>query len=334
MTRTEWLREQDRKRLALSWLSSALFYVLAAILLVLLGILRIDEVSEYSGPVMIRLGQREGVESEPRPVESPDSTERAPDVESLPPEPSEPAPAPVDAASVSPDPSPSPAPSPAPGAAVPKPAPAPAPTAPSTPAPAVPQTPPAPPVIKGSEMGNSYETTFETSSGTISRSLYEPVWLYMPLPESIDEFIYRGIEARKDRYPDEAERAKATEELKREFEKWYAHSLKYPYPWYSRGEVPLPERPRLWLMLQAAGLDFAKEADYRLRPGLRPVELSFRLTSAATGSPRLEEVRLVSSSGYPDIDEAVLYGFRQASFSNAADRSVTGRFVYRFEGAR
>ncbi|MBN1242648.1 MAG: hypothetical protein JXA15_08080 [Spirochaetales bacterium] len=334
MTRAEWLREQDRRRYAVSWLSSALFYILAATLLVLFGVLRVDQVSEYSGPVRIRIGSAEGLEAEPRPLESPDSTEPAPDVEALPPEKVESAPAPVETAGA---PGTWPASASAPSTARAEPKPEPARTAPAAPpvaSPVVPQTPPAPPVIKGSEVGNSYETTFEASSGTISRSIYEPVWLYMPLPENIDEFIYRGIEARKDRYPDEAERAKATAELKREFERWYSHSLKYPYPWYSKGEVPLTERPRLWLMLQAAGLDFFKEADYRLRPGLKPVELSFRLTSAGSGNPRLEEVHLVKSSGYPDIDDAVLYGFKQASFSNSADRSVSGRFIYRFEGAR
>lgn len=327
MTRSEWLREQDRRRLAVSWLSSALFYVLAALLFLLFGILRIDEVSEYSGPVMIRLGQREGVEAEPRPLESPDSTERAPDPETLPPEPPEPLPASVEAASVPPRPATAPAPSPSPGPAVPKPAPAP--TAPATPAPAapaLPRTPPAPPVIKGSEVGNSYETTFEASSGTISRSLYEPVWLYMPPPKAVDDGVYVFMKPSRDGFY-------TVEDRKRIFEQWYARPAASGGKWVLKGEVPLTERPKLWLLMQESGLR-QDEMDYRFRSGLKPVELSFRLTSADAGAPRLEEVRLVSSSGYPDIDEAVLYGFRQASFSNAADRSVTGRFVYRFEGSR
>jgi outer membrane biosynthesis protein TonB len=41
---------------------------------------------------------------------------------------------------------------------------------------------------------------------------------------------------------------------------------------------------------------------------------------------------MLESSGYPDIDEAVLFGFRQASFRNASKFTVKAQFTYSFEG--
>jgi len=42
------------------------------------------------------------------------------------------------------------------------------------------------------------------------------------------------------------------------------------------------------------------------------------------------DVRLVSSSGSTEVDEAVIYGFRQASFFNKTGYAVGGKFVYQF----
>jgi hypothetical protein len=51
---------------------------------------------------------------------------------------------------------------------------------------------------------------------------------------------------------------------------------------------------------------------------------------ASKNKADLVDVRLVSSSGSSEIDEAVVYGFRQASFFNKTGNAVSGRFVYGF----
>jgi len=61
------------------------------------------------------------------------------------------------------------------------------------------------------------------------------------------------------------------------------------------------------------------------------VEILFKVSAPGAGRvPELEDVLLESSSGYSDIDTAVLYGFRKAEFSNSGSDSVSGRFTYRF----
>jgi outer membrane biosynthesis protein TonB len=83
-------------------------------------------------------------------------------------------------------------------------------------------------------------------------------------------------------------------------------------------------------MLEDAGYD-VKNAEYKAGKHLRSVEILFKVSSPGTaGMPRLEDVLIESSSGYSDIDAAVLYGFKKAEFSNSGSNSVSGRFTYRF----
>jgi len=70
----------------------------------------------------------------------------------------------------------------------------------------------------------------------------------------------------------------------------------------------------------------AEKADYKAGRTLNPVVIGFTVTK----SNQLRGVELLQSSGDPDIDAAVIYGFKRAAFWNKTGETIQGRFVYRF----
>ncbi|MBL8966390.1 MAG: hypothetical protein JNG85_05220 [Spirochaetaceae bacterium] len=315
--REDWLRSQDRRRRLGSWGLTAAGYLLVAGLVLAVEGFRVEEVSDFAGPVMISLGSPEG--SAAPGAEAPTVAPALP----APPEPAPPpTPPPADPKAVSASPAATPPPKPAPKPAA---KPAPAPPAPaqvaSQPAPPAPPAPPA--AVKGSEAGNDYETNFGGSSDRVARSFYVPIYRYMPPPLYVSEAVAARV-------PGGAAGSKSpmgSEERKRIFQASYARSAD---GWMLKAPVALRARDALWFVLEDAGYDVAK-ADYKAGKPLKPVVLMFTVAPGKAGAmPSLEDLRVVESSGYADIDEAVLYGFRQAGFSSTADRPVTGRFVYRF----
>ncbi len=175
--------------------------------------------------------------------------------------------------------------------------------------------------VKGSENGNAYETNFESGSGRIGRGLYVPIFLFMPLPFSVDDSVYAKI-------PAGSGGLRTAEQRRTAFRS--AYELKSGV-WRLKAQPGLEARPELWKTLEDSGYPIAR-AEYKSGRTLSPVVLSFRVSAAAKGKmPTLESVEVVSSSGSPDIDAAVVYGFRQAAFYNDGSSSVTGRFTYRFD---
>jgi hypothetical protein len=162
--------------------------------------------------------------------------------------------------------------------------------------------------FRGSEMGNSLVTTFGASSGQVGRNIYVPIYLYMPLPLMIDDSIYRNIQA------------------KETFRSAYHQSGP---GWQLKAQVPLAQRGDFWTMLEAAGYD-ASMADFKTPNKLKPVVLAFVIGTPGKGRVDLVDVRLLSSSGSTEVDEAVIYGFRQASFFNKTGSAISGKFVYSF----
>jgi hypothetical protein len=162
--------------------------------------------------------------------------------------------------------------------------------------------------FRGSEMGNAHVTTFGASTGQVGRNLFIPVYLYMPLPMKIEESINRNIK------------------FKDTFGKHYDTSGPV---WQLKSQVPLAERDNYWTTLEQAGYD-ASTADYRTGRKLSPVVLEFAVGPLTKNRVELVDVRLQSSSGSPEIDEAVIYGFKQASFFNKTGYAVGGKFVYEF----
>jgi outer membrane biosynthesis protein TonB len=163
--------------------------------------------------------------------------------------------------------------------------------------------------FKGIEMGNALSTTFGASQGDVGRNLYVPIYLFMPLPQSVDDAIFQRIGA------------------KDTFKKIYEQSGS---SWTLKAQVPLAQRGDYWRVLEDAGYDPAK-ADYKAGRKLKPVSLEFAVASNTKGgNVELIDVRLVSSSGSSEIDEAVVYGFKQSAFFNKTGNAVSGKFVHSF----
>jgi outer membrane biosynthesis protein TonB len=364
--REAWLRAQDRKRTLLAWGLVSLAYLLAFGILVLRGLYGFDSLSSGMGTIQVRIGSPEGEDEFSRvlpalaaagPGEAPAPTPEAA-AEANPPPPSPPpAPAPDAAASAA-----------APAAVAAKPAPAAAssaaPPPPKAASPTSPSSKPASPSpsqtgakavgsvpggsgtapvgaergaaagsptgtgpvsLKGSEEGNSFETNFDTGSGKIGRSLYVPIYLYMPLPKNLDKGLYDAMPASKTGL-ESAEIRKARLRDLYDF-KGTLLTLK--------SDLPLGQRPSVWVMLQDAGY-LPSKADYKSGRVLKPVVIEFSVGAPVIDPQTNRETTpllsatVVTSSGYPEIDEAVLFGFKQAGFRNDSKGTVKGRFTYNF----
>lgn len=165
--------------------------------------------------------------------------------------------------------------------------------------------------VVGDEKGNSLETVLGAGQGKSGRSLYVPIYLYMPLPKKVtDSVALRVSPQRRDLFLRTYKRINEV--------------------WVLSRDLPVAERDEVWLALEEGGYDVA-HADYKAGGDLKPVGLSFVVTPASPGSPPgLAAVSLTSSSGDSAVDEAVLYGFKRASFFNATDGAISGTFVYKF----
>jgi outer membrane biosynthesis protein TonB len=354
-----WAKSQDRKRNAVSTIVCVSIYAIALFAVWLLGFSNIQDLSDYSGPIQIKIGSPEGVDESaflsgqqdaelPQefpsdealkddakpPVEEPaDDTisENTIAVEKSP-LPASPKPSPSLKPSASPKASSSPKASASPRSSM-----SPKPSVQIVKASVNPSTSPAASsgsaiggstqgkpgqtVVKGSEQGNSYETNFEEGASVVGRRLYVPIYLYLPLPYYVDTDIYNGIKASSDGFTN-------AENRKAEFRKYYKVS---EGDWRLKDTVPADERPHLWILLEDSGYKVS-EADYKAGKQLRPVVLQFQVgPQRGDAIPVLESVKIVSSSGYSDIDDAVVYGFKKAAFSNSSPKSVIGRFTYTFD---
>ena len=351
--REAWLAEQDRRRRREAALYTAAAYALAFLAAWGFGFLRTDELAEFPGAVLVSLdsgdrpgGSPLGRELAPeRPAEAPAASPAPPPQEAkAPAAPAKAAPAPA-AAPAAPKAAAAPAaPSSAAGllpkeqkAAAATPSPQPAPVERSAPprsfgSPIAEGTPAGVAggsgsvTYRGSEQGNALDTVLGASSGTAGRILYAPIYGYMPLPSRVPASIYEAIPADKAGYfPAEAR--------KKTFLKYYqveGDVLRLKEP------VKIDQRQGLWLMLEEAGYDLAS-ADYKDAVKNRVVVIEFVLSNTKQkdkgGKPEkveLVEVSLVSGSGSAEVDEAVLYGFKKATYFNQNDHAIEGKFSYRF----
>jgi outer membrane biosynthesis protein TonB len=207
----------------------------------------------------------------------------------------------------------------------------PAASAPAAPAPEAPRegTAPSPasaevgPVIaKGSEAGNSYSASVGGASGQVARSLYIPIYRYMPVPMYVEARVAdKLLDPASGSFVPLAERSRLFREA----------YVKEGEVWRLKAPLPLPRREPLWSILEEAGY-VAARADYKSGKVLSPVVLVFTVTpGVGYANPTLTDVKITQSCGYSDIDEAVLYGFRQAVFSSSAKTPATGKFTYRFD---
>jgi len=173
--------------------------------------------------------------------------------------------------------------------------------------------------IRKAEKGNSVETTLGGSSETVGQNVYFPIYMAMPAPGALPQSFYSTI---KDKV-DPLGKVLVSAETRRRFFLEYYQLQGDRY--LLRKPVPLNERDYLWDILEDAGYD-VEQAEYKSGRTLNPVVIGFSITK----DRRLTGVDLLQSSGDPDIDAAVLYGFKQSSFWNKSGETIQGRFVYRF----
>lgn len=183
-----------------------------------------------------------------------------------------------------------------------------------------PEPKPKPVIQKGVENGNSHETTFESTSSKIGRRAYFPISQFMPLPETVAISMFLQI----------------TGDITGMDEVDYNKNLFLRYYSEEGGryelidDIPFQARPDIWAILEQAGYDL-DNPEYKRKYNLNYVIISFEINSNSNGINAIRSAKIDSTSGYPEIDEAVLYGFKQSTYSNSTDDSVKGRFKYSFK---
>lgn len=177
--------------------------------------------------------------------------------------------------------------------------------------------------VRGQAYGNTHELFLESAGGEAGRNLWTPIYLYMPLPSQLDQSLLDqspgdpglGITPQDDR------------SLILNFYKRSAGQLELKAP------VELDFRPEVWIVLERMGYDLA-QAEYKIARVLTPVEINFTIGVVQDdhGGFRtmLAQSEIVKSSGYDDIDQAILYGFSRSAYYNDSERELKGRFIYRF----
>ncbi|QEN08529.1 energy transducer TonB [Oceanispirochaeta crateris] len=305
--------KQQKKRTLLSVLFAILFHLLVLGSFILYDYFFIEELSDFSGPILVKLGEPEGEDlplmPEDVPEEVPEEVVTPEDI--LPPvpetvvsEPSENTLPPVQPEKIVEKPTPTPIPIPA----------EPVVNTPATP-PVIPQKPQAV-IISGEDEGNSYEYQFEAEEGVIGRSLSTDISLYMPLPQIISSSLYGSESMTKESFQIGLTR----QEL---IQKYYTN---INGDWVYTETPNIDDIKSIWAYLKEAGYD-ASNADYKFGGNLNPVVISFTIS----GSAELIMSKVDKSSGDSRIDDSVLAGFRSATFSNSSNGEIKGRFTYRFQ---
>jgi TonB family protein len=281
----------------------------------------VEDLAEFSGPVLVKLGEPEGEDLPVLP--DPEAPEEIPEesVEPVPPPPAETVDVPAEAVSPAAPSEPSPEGnlparpvSDATESADPADQPVEQPAAEETPVRPQPEIPaePEPVIIKGEDGGNSYEYQFAAEEGLVRRSLSAEISLYMPLPRIVPDAVYQKIEG------DSPYEGTSLQDL---FRRYYGNVND---EWFYEVEPFTDDLRSLWVALRDAGYDH-ENADYKAS-GLNDVVITFTISEFA----ELLDAKILQSSSKPEVDEAVLEGFKAASFSNASGREIKGRFTYRF----
>lgn len=180
-------------------------------------------------------------------------------------------------------------------------------------------------ITHGREEGNAYETTYESEPGLVGRNVWIPIYLYMPLPQYIDLGIVDSMKS--DSELDNRPGTRTAESKRVALRSYY--SIETAEGLYLKEEPDPDLRPQVWSLLEDGGYSI-RDAEYKAGRRLRPVVITFTIVNEDDRNA-LRDVTVTRSSGYGDIDEAVVYGFMKAQFYNSAEIPVKGRFTYRFD---
>ena len=184
---------------------------------------------------------------------------------------------------------------------------------------------PQPVSIKGTEAGNSFEIQFIGSNSEVRRSLAVPILLYMPLPNILPASL---VASNRDKVVN-GEVFATADKIKAQLLKYYS-LVKGEYQLKGFIQPEFGNRPDIWSILEDNGYDM-RNPEYKAGKNLRAIQIRFTvLPSTGKEGAKLVNLKIVISSGYSDIDEAVIFGFMQGAFSNKSKREIDALFTYRF----
>lgn len=318
-------RSQDRRNLLTAVVVALLFHLLIVLGFLLSDLLGVRDLSDWSGPVLVKIGAPDAPESpKPDPGPLPDQPEtpqpETPELPETPAVPPEETPQ-ADSAPSTPDTSPD----------------APGPTVPAEdgsggsgedvespfaePQAAVSSVPAR---VAGEEDGNNYEINFEGTDDDVGRAgAYGLISSYMPLPEYLDEDLIQGAVEYLKMSPE-----MIREELQQYWEPSFGDYLKKKG---SAGTVRLEDRPYYWgILVNALGYD-TTNPEWKT-PGMRSVTVEF-VVSPSQGSrgAALSDFSMITLSNNPAVDEAVVYGLSRWVYYNDTGHPVRGSITYNFE---
>ncbi len=311
-------RRLNRRHLLVSMCIALLFHFLIVLGFWLMDRVRVRDIGDWSGPVLVKIGVQDAPDSpavdpgplpdqpeQPEEIIPPDTPDTVPEtVQETVTESSTPAQSENAADAARPEENQSDAES-----SIPE----------SRPAP-----PPVPSRVRGDENGNSYDMNFEGTEGEVGRAgAYEYISSYMPLPQILETSLIEGIVGTTAMTPDFI-RGK----LEQYWEEVFGDYSRKPG---SVGIIPMKDRPYYWsLIVNYLGYNL-EDADWRSY-GMRPVVVEFTVgPSKGSRGAELSDITLKTRTNNPQVDEAVIYGLSRWVYYNGTDHPVKGRITYRFD---
>ncbi len=185
---------------------------------------------------------------------------------------------------------------------------------------------PVPARVMGSEDGNNYLIDFEGSDGEVGRTMGVYILDYMPLPEVIEAHLMDAITV------PENSKYLSPELIRDEILKyWEPVQGKYIKRRGSAGVVPLEDRPYYWSRLRKYLNYNMADADWR-SSNMRPVVIEFTVNpSTGARGAELTKIDIVTHTNDPQIDEAILYGLIRGVYFNDTEKPIKGRIKYEFD---
>lgn len=309
-------RRLDRRHFLVAVAVALLFHILIVLGFWLVDLLKVRDIGEWSGPVLVKIGAPDALVS-PLPDLAPLVEETETPLEEPP---SEAVPEPITPETEDTKPSTPSDPQTSPDSNKPSEE---TQVAESAVSEAIPAPAPVPSRVQGSEEGNNYLMDFEGTEGEVGRAgAYEYITSYMPLPEVIPAALIQGITGTKTMPPDS---------ILGEIEKYWEPVFGDYSKKAGISGVPFPDRPYYWSLLENyLNYDIA-DADWKTA-GMRPVVVEF-LVSPSEGAKGAELSGFVMKiqTNNPRVNEAVIYGLSRWVYYNNTDKPIKGRITYRFD---
>jgi len=311
-------RRLNRRHLLISIGIALLFHILIVLGFWLVDRIRVQDIGDWSGPVLVKIGVQDAPDSpavDPGPLpEQPEVSEQPviPE-ESLP----ETAPEAVPDSSTPLQPETSPDSTrpeenqPEAESSIPE----------SRPAPR-----PQPSRVNGEEDGNSYEMNFDGSEGDVGLTMWTFFIDYMPLPGLLGKSLIDNLTV------PEGSKYVTRDSVLGDLLAYWEISFNGDYVKKDpSGTVPLKDRPYYWSLLRNNLNYDSADADWRT-PDMRPVVIEFTVEPAVDErGAKLIDVKLINYTDNPKIDDAILYGMMNGVFYNKTENPIHGKLTYRFQ---